>query len=79
MVSLRAGAYKLVTKTEATILPISIIGLSEISKRKRNKRKDVKIIVHKPIRYNEFKEMNTTEIGIMVEEIINNGVKNGEI
>ena len=79
MVSLRAGAYKLVTKTEATILPISIIGSSEISKRKRNKRKDVKIIVHKPIRYNEFKEMNTTEIGIMVEEIINNGVKNGEI
>ena len=77
MVSLRAGAYKLVTKTVATILPVSIIGSSEISKRKRYKRKDVKIIVHKPIKYEEFKDMNTTEIGIKVEDIINDGVKNG--
>ena len=76
MVSLRAGAYKLVTKTGATILPISIIGSSEISKRKRYKRKNVKIIVHKPIRKDEFKGLNTTEIGIKVEDIINNGVKN---
>ncbi len=77
MVSLRAGAYKLVTKSEATIVPISIIGSSEISKRKRYKRKDIKIIVHKQIKYEEFKDKNTTEIGIMVEDIINNGVKNG--
>ena len=77
MVSLRAGAYKLVTKTGATILPISIIGSSEISKRKRYKRKNVKIIIHKPIRKDEFKDFNTTEIGIKVEDIINNGVKNG--
>ncbi len=77
MVSLRAGAYKLVTKSQATILPVSIIGSSEISKRKRYKRKNVKIVVHKPIPYEEFKDMNTTEIGIKVEEIINNGVHNG--
>lgn len=77
MVSLRAGAYKLVTKSQATILPISIIGSSEISKRKRYKRKNVKVIIHEPIRYDAFKQMNTNEIGLMVEEIINNGVKNG--
>jgi len=77
MVSLRAGAYKLVTKGQATILPVSIIGSSEISKRKRYKRKDIKIIIHKPIKYEEFKDMNTNEIGIKVEDIINNGVHNG--
>ena len=78
MVSLRAGAYKLVTKTEATIVPISIIGSSEISKRKRFKRKNIKIIIHKQIKYEGFKDKNTTEIGIMVEDIINDGVKNGQ-
>ena len=77
MVSLRAGAYKLVTKSQATILPVSIIGSSEISKRKRYKRKNVKVVIHNPIRYDEFKDKNTNEIGLMVEEIINNGVKNG--
>ena len=77
MSSLRAGAYKLVTKGQATILPISIIGSSEISKRKRYKRKNVKIIVHKSIKYEEFKDKNTTEIGLIVENIINDGVKNG--
>lgn len=77
MVSLRAGAYKLVTKGQATILPVSIVGSSEISKKKRYKRKDVKIIIHKPIKYEEFKDMNTNEIGIKVEDIINDGVKNG--
>ena len=77
MVSLRAGAYKLVTKSQATILPVSIIGSSEISKKKRYKRKNVKVVIHEPIRYDAFKQMNTNEIGLMVEEIINNGVKNG--
>lgn len=77
MSSLRAGAYKLVTKGQATILPISIIGSSEISKKKRYRRKNVKIIIHKPIKYEEFKDKNTTEIGLFVENIINDGVKNG--
>lgn len=77
MVSLRAGAYKLVTKSQATILPISIIGSSEISKKRRFRRKNVKVVIHKSIKYDEFKDMNTNEIGLKVEEIINKGVKNG--
>ncbi len=77
MASLRAGAYKLVTKTNATILPVSIIGSSEISKKKRYKRKNVKIIIHNPIKNEEIKGKNTNEIGLLVEQIINDGVKNG--
>lgn len=74
MVNLRAGAYKLATKSEAKILPISIVGSSECSKVKRTKKKIIKIIVHKAIDKEQYEDKNTTELGLMVEEIINNGV-----
>ena len=77
MVNLRAGAYKLATKAEAPILPCSIIGSSKISETKSRKKKIIKIIFHKPISKEEYKGKNTTEIGLEVEGIINEGIKNG--
>lgn len=77
MVNLRAGAYKLATKSEAPVLPVSIIGSSKIKTKKKLERVDVKVIFHKPIYKEEYKNMNTTELGTMVEEIINKGVHNG--
>ncbi len=71
MSGLRAGAYKLATKSKRSILPVSIIGSSNIAKLPRRKRKNVKVIVHKPINYEDFKDMNTNEIGLKVETIIN--------
>ncbi len=77
MADLRAGAYKLAMKANAPILPISIIGSSNLSKKSIFSRKNIKLIYHKPI-YNEFyKDKTTTEVGTYVEEIINSGVKNG--
>ena len=76
MVNLRAGAYKLALKSEAPILPISIIGSSQIKTKKFFKKVIVKLVIHKPLYKDEYIGKNTTEIGHMVEEIINNGLKN---
>lgn len=77
MSGLRAGAYKLATKAGVLIQPVSIVGATNLSKQFFMKRKKIKIIYHKPITQEEYKSMNTTEIGLMVEEIINSGIKNG--
>lgn len=74
MVNLRAGAYKLATKSEAKIVPITIIGSSESSKVKRNKKKNMKLIIHPSISKEEYKDLNTTDLGHMVENIINKGL-----
>lgn len=76
MVDIKPGAYKLATKAEAPILPISIIGNSQVHNKKFFQRKNIKVIFHKPIPYEEYKDMNTTQIGEMIFEIINNGIKN---
>lgn len=75
MVNLRAGAYKLVTKSEALLLPVSIVGSSQTKKRKCFLiPAKVTVIIHKPYSYEEYQNHNTTEIGTMVMDLINKDV-----
>lgn len=74
MVALRAGAYKLASKPQATICPVSIIGSSQLAKRCPKHRCHVYVVVHKPIPYEEYKEYQTNELGLRVGTIINNGI-----
>ena len=76
MVNLRAGAYKLVTKTGAAIVPCAIVGSSHIKGQSRFKTKRITVVFFKPILKEEYQDMNTTNIGLMVEDIINEGIKN---
>ena len=78
MVNLRAGAYKLAMKANALILPVSIVGSAQISKLAKYKRKVVKVIYHKPVGPEYYEGKNTTEVGLYVEDIINEGVKNAQ-
>lgn len=85
-VALRPGALKLATKPEATILPVSIIGTSKLTTNAFKKRTNVKVIFHKPIRAEEYKnkfidesvskEVNTKLLGEYVEKVINDGILN---
>ncbi len=77
MVNLRAGSYKLAMKSNALILPVSIVGSAQISKKKKWQRKVVKVIYHKPIEPSFYVGKNTTEVGLYVEDIINKGVHDG--
>lgn len=74
MVNLRAGAYKLATKAEATISPVSIVGSSHISTNSPKRKTKVQLYIHKPITFEEYKEHNTFEIGEMVGKIIDEGI-----
>lgn len=78
MVNLRAGAYKLATKANAPILPCSIIGSSKIKTKKLLQTVHVQVKFYKPILPSEYEKMNTTQIGLMVENIINEGIKHAE-
>lgn len=77
MVEIKPGAYKLATKGEATISPVSIIGSSQIASRKGMKTIRVKIIIHKPITPEDYKDLSTQELGEKVFNIVNEGVRNG--
>lgn len=76
MVNLRAGAYKLATKAMAPISPVTIIGSSKIKNNCFRHHTHCKVIIHKPITYEEYKDMNTHEIGEMVAKIIDESVEN---
>ena len=79
MVALRPGAYKLAQKPKATISPVSIIGSSKLSKQCPKKKTKVKVLIHRPIPYEEYQDINTTDLGLFVGTIINNGVLTGKV
>lgn len=79
MVNLRAGAYKLVTKTGVLLLPATIIGSSYTKKRKSIfNRVNITIIFHKPISKEEYENLNTLEIGQIVYDMINADIQKYE-
>lgn len=77
MTDVKPGSYKLATKAGATISPASIIGSSKISKRGALSFSKIKIIIHKPIYEEDYKNLNTQELGERVFKIVNDGVENG--
>jgi 1-acyl-sn-glycerol-3-phosphate acyltransferase len=67
----RIGAYKVALKAQADIIPITVIGSSKIAVNAPFKRTNCKVIYHKLIKYEDFKDMNTTELSQLVEPVIN--------
>lgn len=75
MKQMRAGAYQIAMKSEATIVPMTIIGNAEIHKRAPWRKTKVQIIVHEPIYYEEYKDKTTHLLAEEVLEVINSGFK----
>ncbi len=71
MVNLRAGAYKVAVKSNAPIVPLCIIGSSKIKNKKWYQKQRVELYFLKPIMPEDYKDLNTTEIGHLVEKQIN--------
>lgn len=72
MVSIKPGAYKLATKSEAVIQPVVLIGASKISERKFLQPRTKVIVRFLPaITYDEYKNLNTHEIAYKVLYLIN--------
>lgn len=77
MVAIRAGAYKLATKAEAPIVPITMMGTSEVKKRAPFKRTVIKVIIHKPLNKSDYEQLSTSEIGDIVAKLTNDTITNG--
>ena len=79
MVSVKPGAYKLASKSEAVIQPLALIGNASVSKHKLfQPRVTVTVRVLDPITYEEYKHMNTHEIAYHVVEVFNAHFPNEE-
>lgn len=74
VIQTRAGAFKLAYKSKATILPMTINGNSLIAKRAPFLPTRVKVVVHDPIDYETYKDLNTSEIADIVQQKINLGI-----
>src|SRR5690554_1468060 len=75
IVATRTGAFQIAVKPKATILPMTIIGNSEIQHRAPFRRTKIDVIIHQPILYEDYQALKTSEIGDMVMEVINLGFK----
>lgn len=75
VVATRAGAFQIAVKPKATILPMTIIGNSEIQHRAPFRRTKIDVIIHEPILYEDYQALKTSEIGDMVMDVINSGFK----
>ena len=78
MVNLRAGAYKVAVKANVPIVPLCILGSSKLIKKKWYQHATIELHYLKPIMPEEFSGLNTTEIGHLVEQRINECVTEHE-
>lgn len=76
MVAVRAGAYKLATKAEAPIVPITMMGTSEVKNRAPFRRTIIHVIVHPPLYYKDYENLSTVEIGDIVAKLTNDTITN---
>ncbi len=78
MVNLRAGAYKVAVKSNCPIVPMCIIGSSKLQKKKWYQKVKIELYFLKPLMPEDYKDLNTTEIGHLVEQQINECVNKHE-
>lgn len=71
MVDIKPGAYKLAFKAQVDILPISIKNAILVPKNYFRRKTTVHVYIHKPIKYEDYKDLNTHEIGEKVFNIVN--------
>ena len=71
MVSIKPGAYKLATKSDAVIQPIALINSSKIATKKWWQRVEVIVRFLPAITPEEYKDLNTHEIAYKVLDLVN--------
>lgn len=79
MVCVRPGAYKLATKAEAAIQPIVIRNSHTMSKRKWYNWTHVTMEVLPVVEHDDYKEMNTTELGLDIAAKINSNFNEPQV
>lgn len=78
MVALRSGSYKLAFKSEATIVPMAIVGNSKLGNRSVFSKRKVTVHILKPLTYDEYKDMTTHDVGFEIINRVNSIYANEE-
>lgn len=71
MVAMRAGAYRVAMKAGADMLPISMQNTTNIKYRAPFRSTHVKVVIHPVIKYEDVKNLPTSEIADRIFHIIN--------
>lgn len=67
----KPGSFKIAQKAKAKIIPCTIINSSEcFETRKTNKKQECKVVFHKPIEYEDYKNIKLAELALSVEDLI---------
>lgn len=75
MLEFHSGSFKCALKTKCPILPMALVDCFKVLDQKGSKQVDVQIHYLKPIYYEEYKDMNTTQLANYVRSKIENTVK----
>ncbi len=79
MLDFHSGSFKCATKSKGTIVPVAVIDCYKVLDQKGSKPVTVQIHYLEPIRYEEYKDLNTVELAQMVRSRIEETVKKNEI
>lgn len=69
------GSYKIALKAKCDIIPVTCINSNKIGKNAPFRKTKVKVIFHKPITYDEYKDMQTIDLEKMIRDIINEPIE----
>jgi len=71
----KGGSFKAAMKAKCTILPVALIDAFKPFDEDSLDRVNVTVCYLKPIHYEEYKDMNSTEIAEMVQKMISNKIE----
>lgn len=79
MLEFHSGSFKCATKAKCPILPIALIDSFKVLDQKGSRQVTVQIHYLEPIYYEEYKDLNTTELAQMVHTRIEKTVRENSI
>ena len=78
MIAFHSGSFKCATKAKCPILPIALIDTYKAFDQKGSKPITMQVHYLKPIMYEEYQGMNTTEVANLVKSRIEETIKKYE-
>lgn len=75
MLEFHGGSFKIATKAKASVLPIALIDSYKVLDQKGSAPVAVQIHFLEPIMYEEYKDMNTTQLAQLVHDRIEETIK----
>jgi 1-acyl-sn-glycerol-3-phosphate acyltransferase len=76
LLDFKDGAFKVALRSERPIVPITIVKPTNYKSIKWPFKKRVTLVIHKPLLFEDFKDLKTFELSKIVKEIIENPFKN---